>query len=246
MAEVEGCDTNTPIVKVITSNPAEDNIVFVDDKFFRACFISSLYHNRNKKVGRFLLPLIIPCYNCFMTKQHEWDEYFMSLAEAAATKSKDPSTKNGCVIVDKNKRVVSLGYNGLVQGSDESKLTMEERPMKYYFSIHSEMNALLFARQSLEGCTVYNSIATCDNCLKFCLQSGIKRFVYRELRVHSHSTDPKKSMTNIETDEAVVRLLASMPDVKTLNLSNGKTYIEDILDSYPVDSPEHQRLAKWV
>ena len=175
-----------------------------------------------------------------------WDEYFLEIAETVALKSKDPSSKMGCVIVDQNKRVVSLGYNGLIQGANESKMTLTERPMKYYFAIHSEMNALLFAHRDLTGCTLYNRVATCENCLKYCLQAGIKRFVYRELRVHSYSTAPKKSMTNIETDEAVIRLLASMPDVETLNITNGKTYIEDILDSYPQDSEEYKRLKKWI
>ena len=184
--------------------------------------------------------------NIVMDKQREWDEYFMNIAEAVAAKSKDPSSKMGCVIVDKNKRVVSLGYNGMVQGSDESKMTLSERPMKYYFAIHSEMNAILFAHQDLTGCTIYNRVATCENCLKYCLQAGIKRFVYRELRVHSYSADPKKSMTNIETDEAVVRLLASMPNVETLNLTNGKTYIEDILSSYDKSSEEYKKMAQWV
>jgi len=179
-------------------------------------------------------------------KQREWDEYFMKIAETVALKSKDPSSKMGCVIVDPNKRVVSVGFNGMVQGADESKMTLSERPMKYYFAIHSEMNAVIYARQDLKGCTIYNRVATCENCLKYCLQAGIKRFVYSELRVHSHSTDPKKSMTNVETDEAVVRLLASMPDVETLNLSNGKTYTQDILDSYDKDSEEYARLAKWI
>ena len=179
-------------------------------------------------------------------KQRAWDEYFMKIAETVALKSKDPSSKMGCVIVDKNKRVVSLGYNGLVQGADESKLTLSERPMKYYFATHSEMNAVLFAHQDLAGCTIYNRVATCDNCLKYCLQAGITRFVYEELRVHSHSTDPKKSMTNVDTDEAIIRLLTSMPHVETLNLSNGKTYIEDILDSYDKDSAEYVRLSAWI
>ncbi len=179
-------------------------------------------------------------------KQREWDEYFMKIAETVAVKSKDPSSKMGCVIVDKNKRVVSLGYNGMLQGADESKMTLSERPMKYYFAIHSEMNAILFAHQDLTGCTIYNRVATCENCLKYCLQAGIKRFVYKDLRVHSHSSDPSKSMTNVETDEAVIRLLASMSEVQTLNISNGKTYIEDILASYPEDSAEYTRLAKWI
>ena len=179
-------------------------------------------------------------------KQRAWDEYFMKIAETVALKSKDPSSKMGCVIVDPKKRVVSLGYNGMLQGADESKMTLSERPMKYYFAIHSEMNAILFAHQDLTGCTIYNRVATCENCLKYCLQAGIKRFVYKDLRVHSHSSDPSKSMTNVETDEAVIRLLSSMPEVQTLNISNGKTYVEDILSSYPEDSVEYARLAKWI
>ncbi len=180
------------------------------------------------------------------TSQKQWDEYFLKIAETVALKSKDPSSKMGCVIVDNHKRVVSVGYNGMIQGADESKMTLNERPMKYYFAIHSEMNALLYAHRDLTGCTVYNLTATCENCLKHCLQAGIKRFVYKELRVHSHSTDPSKSMTNIDTDEAIIRLLASMPEVETFNITNGKTYTEDILGSYAKNSPEYIRLSKWI
>jgi len=178
-------------------------------------------------------------------KQREWDEYFMKIVEVVALKSKDPSSKMGCVIVDQNNRVVSTGYNGMIRGADEEKMTLSERPMKYFFAVHSEMNALIFARQDLSGCTVYNRVATCENCLKYCLQAGIKRFVYGSLRVHSHATDPKKSMTNVETDEAIIRMLKSMPEVETLNISNGKTYVQDILDSYDKDSDEYKRLIKW-
>ena len=180
------------------------------------------------------------------TSQKEWDEYFLKIAETVALKSKDPSSKMGCVIVDPKKRVISVGYTGMIQGADESKMTLSERPMKYHFVIHSEMNALLYAHKDLTGCTIYNMTATCDNCLKHCLQAGIKRFVYKKLRVHSHSTDPQHSMTNIETDEAIIRLLASMPEVETLNIENGKTYTEDILDSYDKNSEEYKRLIKWV
>ena len=53
-------------------------------------------------------------------------------------------------------------------------------------------------------------------------------------------------MTNIDTDEAVIRLLAACPDVETLNITNGKTYTEDILSQYEPGSPEYKRLKKWV
>lgn len=173
-----------------------------------------------------------------------WDEYFMNIAEEVAKKSKDPSAQVGCVIVDPKHRPVSFGYNGMIQGADESKMTLSERPMKYYFAIHAEMNALIFAQRNLTDCTIYCTFATCENCLKYCLQAGVTRFVYRQLRVNSYGK--KKSMTNIDTDEAIIRLLTACPNVETLNLSNGKTYIEDIMDSYEKGSPEYERLAKWL
>ncbi|MBQ3309833.1 cytidine deaminase [Candidatus Saccharibacteria bacterium] len=179
-------------------------------------------------------------------KQLSWDEYFMGIAEEVARRSKDPSSQNGCVIVDGRHRPVSFGYNGTIQGADESKLTLTERPMKYYFAIHSEMNALLFAERDLTGCTLYNKMATCENCLKYCLQAGIKRFVYKELRVASYRNKAAGSMNTIDTDEAVVRLLAAMPDVETLNITNGRTYIEDLLAEYEPGSEERKRLEKWV
>lgn len=169
----------------------------------------------------------------------------MNIADEVAKKSKDPSSQNGCVIVDARHRPVSFGYNGTIQGADETKLTLSERPMKYYFAIHSEMNAVLFAQRDLTGCTLYNRIATCENCLKYCLQAGIKRFVYKELRVASYKKS-NRTMTNVDTDEAVIRLLAAMPEVETLNISNGKTYQQDILDSYDKNSEEYKRLAQWV
>lgn len=169
----------------------------------------------------------------------------MGIAEEVAKKSKDPSAGVGCVIADEKHRPVSFGYNGLIQGADESKLTLSERPMKYYFVVHAEMNALIFAKTNLESCTLYCTFASCENCLKHCLQAGVKRFVYRQLRVHSYGRT-KKSMTNIDTDEAIIRLLASCPEVETLNISNGKSYIEDIIDSYPDNSEERERLKKWV
>ena len=174
--------------------------------------------------------------NSEMQKHKDWDSYFMGIAEEVAKRSKDPSSQNGCVIVDARRRPVSFGYNGTIQGADESKMTLSERPM----------NAVIFAGRDLTGCTLYNKMATCENCLKYCLQAGIKRFVYKELRVASYRSGEKKSMTNIDTDEAIIRLLASCPDVETLNISNGKTYIQDILDTYDKESAEYKNLVRWV
>ena len=45
-----------------------------------------------------------------------WDYRFLELAQLVSKWSKDPSTKVGAVIVDKNRRILSVGYNGLPKG----------------------------------------------------------------------------------------------------------------------------------
>ena len=160
------------------------------------------------------------------SKQASWDEYFINIAEQVAKKSKDPSTKTGCVIVDSKNRPISFGYNGFIGGCDEKKMTLE-RPMKYHLIIHGEMNAILFAKRDLENCTMYSLYAPCENCLKFIIQTGIKKIIYKNSVVESKTNNIKQSMTNPITNEAITRLLLSMPSVDCHNIS-GKSYLKEM------------------
>jgi dCMP deaminase len=108
-----------------------------------------------------------------------WDEYFINIAHAVATRSEDPSSKVGCVIVDEDNGPISFGYNGFIAGCDECGACLE-RPMKYHLVIHAEMNALLFAKQKLKGAKLYSIFAPCDNCLKHILQSGIRYIIFEQ------------------------------------------------------------------
>lgn len=159
-------------------------------------------------------------------RRPSWDEYFINIAEEVAKRSKDPSTKVGCVIVDKKMKPVSFGYNGWIGGCDEAKMSYE-RPMKYLLVIHAEMNAVLFAKRELEDCVLYTLYAPCENCLKFIIQTGIKKIVYKNSAVGSKVNNIKHSMTNSATEEAVTRLLLSTPEVECRNI-NGKSYLEEI------------------
>lgn len=107
-----------------------------------------------------------------------WKEYYMSIAETVSQKSKDPSTKVGCVIISEDNKPISFGYNGFVAGCDESFMTFE-KPMKYYLTIHAEMNALISAQRSLKGSTVYVTHLSCENCMKHLIQAGVKKIVYK-------------------------------------------------------------------
>ena len=60
---------------------------------------------------------------------NKWDANFLTLANTVSMFSKDPSTKVGAVIVDDDKRVISIGYNGFPKGiKDDQRL--ENRELK--------------------------------------------------------------------------------------------------------------------
>ena len=112
-----------------------------------------------------------------------WDEYFMGIALLSCERSKDPNTKVGACIVDENKKVVSIGYNGMPSGCDESQLSWnrgEGLDSKYLYVCHAEFNAILNTRNgsALRGCTLYVTLFPCNECTKAIIQSGIKEVVY--------------------------------------------------------------------
>lgn len=113
-----------------------------------------------------------------MTTQEKWDKRFLDLAALVAGWSKDPSTKTGAVIVDDSRRVISVGYNGFPQRMPDFTALYEDREQKYSRIVHCEVNALLFARGSVNDCTLYTyPFMSCDRCVVQMLQAGIGRFV---------------------------------------------------------------------
>lgn len=112
-----------------------------------------------------------------------WDEYFMGIALLSAKRSKDPSTKVGSCIVDQDNKVVSIGYNGMPKGIDESQLTWEKNDdldNKYLYVCHAEFNAILNIKNgaSLKGCKIYVTLFPCNECAKAIIQTGIKEVIY--------------------------------------------------------------------
>ena len=140
----------------------------------------------------------------------DWDSYFINIADNVAKRSKDPSTQVWAVIVDKRHRPISFWYNWFLWAWDDRYLTWE-RPMKYYFSIHAEMNAILFSKTDLNWCTLYCNYACCENCLKFIIQSWIKSVVYKQLHVKSFTNSSEWSMEHPETWEAATLPLWRAP-----------------------------------
>lgn len=119
--------------------------------------------------------------------QNKWDSYFLDIAEVVRQKSKDPSSKIGAVLVDKNNSIFSTGFNGFPIGVDETDESRWERPIKYEYVCHAERNAIALAARkgsTCDGATLYlvgfgPPTAPCTECTKMIIQSGIIRVVGR-------------------------------------------------------------------
>ena len=112
-----------------------------------------------------------------------WDEYFMGIALLSSMRSKDPSTQVGACIVNSEKRILSMGYNGMPRccSDDEFPWDKNENPLdsKYPYVCHAELNAILnCASGNVRGCTVYTTLFPCNECAKAIIQSGIAEVVY--------------------------------------------------------------------
>lgn len=108
----------------------------------------------------------------------KWDKRFLDLAQHISTWSKDMSTKVGAVIT-RNKRLVSVGYNGFPEKVLDLTERYEDRAVKYKMIVHAERNAILFAQQSLVGCTLYTyPFGPCSVCAGMIIQAGISRCVF--------------------------------------------------------------------
>jgi len=110
-----------------------------------------------------------------MTK---WDVRFMEMCRLVARWSKDPSTKCGAVIVRPDNTVVSLGYNGFPQGIEDTDERLNNRELKYEMVVHAEMNAVLFTREPVAGCTLYvTPYPPCCRCAVHLIQAKIAKVV---------------------------------------------------------------------
>jgi dCMP deaminase len=145
----------------------------------------------------------------------DWSKRFLDLARVVGAWSKDPSTQVGAVITRADNTVVSLGYNGFPRGTDDYHHMLNDRATKLRRTVHAEVNAILGARESLKGCSLYvTPLHPCATCAGIIIQSGIKH-VIAEL-----AKDPAASWA--EDFKAATRMFKEAGVEVTLVTAGGK------------------------
>lgn len=140
----------------------------------------------------------------------EWDEYFMSIAILSSLRSKDSNTKVGAAIISTDHKVLSLGYNGMPTGIDDTKIPWSREgetslDTKYPYVCHAELNAILNSSKDLHGSTLYVTLFPCNECAKAVIQSGIKKVVFLDDKYHNQDISIASrrlfSWAGIETEQ---------------------------------------------
>lgn len=111
-----------------------------------------------------------------------WDKLFMQHVYLIASKSKDPRTKIGAVLV-KDGVIISEGYNGFARGVKDYEERYLDRELKYKFVVHGEANSVLNAVRhgvNTSGATCYTQGVPCHDCMKTLLQAGVKEIVVHD------------------------------------------------------------------
>lgn len=105
---------------------------------------------------------------------HEDDERWLWVAYKQAQQSSDPSTQTGAVIIDANEKIISSAYNAPVATNMESFLP------KALQMEHAERRVIYNAAKvglALDGCTMISPWASCADCSRAIVASGIRKVV---------------------------------------------------------------------
>ena len=142
-----------------------------------------------------------------------WEVYYTTMAFIVAQRSFDPNTKHGAIIVSKDGRVLSTGYNGPIKHSIDKEIPLT-RPAKYAALLHAEENAILAyngSYQDIVGATIYVTGRPCHKCLRMIMQKGIVKIVY--------APTVSKVIDQADMDAQSI-MLRHHPEVKLIEIPN--------------------------
>lgn len=115
-----------------------------------------------------------------MNKRISFLEAAIQTATLWSKRSEDPYKKVGVCILNKDGRVLSIGYNGLVSKFKVNKQFFNDRDNRRKYMIHAEINALSLIKRTDEPYLLASTLLPCLNCATNIVAYGVKTVVYSE------------------------------------------------------------------
>lgn len=155
-----------------------------------------------------------------------WHEYFLLIAKIVSTRSTCNSRPTGAVIVKSN-HILATGYNGAMPGATHciDQPDVDGQPYcfrrmsgvpdidKYNFckASHAEANAIAQAARygiSIEGATLYTTLAPCYVCLKLIATARVRAVYYEH--VYESSTPERDRFWRDAVRDSGIQIFQSL------------------------------------
>lgn len=109
-----------------------------------------------------------------------FEDMAMNLAVVVSRRSEDPHQKVGVCILDKNGRVLSLGYNGIRPKDERNDGFWNDRENRRKYIIHAETNALSCITRYDNPYILASTLLPCSCCAINIASYGIEKVFYIE------------------------------------------------------------------
>jgi len=111
-------------------------------------------------------------------------EVYMQVAYDISQRATCPDRKVGCVLIDKDFKVLSTGYNGVPSGVKHCSLETPcpGRVADHCHAIHAEQNALLQCSDTRLVSAAYVTTSPCLICAKLLSNTGCAIIIYDEAK----------------------------------------------------------------
>lgn len=147
-------------------------------------------------------------------------DFYMGMAFMIASRSKDPKTQCGAVIVSADNEPLGSGFNGPPRRINDNQVDWS-RPAKYGKIRHAERNAISHSdKRLLPGSTLYITDKPCPPCMLEIAEHELAKVVYFPLQRDDKSMLSHQNMD--ETDE-----IADMWKVQLIEYSGNLNWMRD-------------------
>jgi dCMP deaminase len=113
-------------------------------------------------------------------KRPSFEEMALKIALECSKRSEDIHKKVGCVVLNKENRVLSTGYNGLISNFNVSKNFLKNRDSRRPYMIHAEINALSQIKTNDNPYILVSTLLPCSSCALNIAAYKIKKIFYIE------------------------------------------------------------------
>lgn len=113
-----------------------------------------------------------------MEPRPSFDNVALETAKIWSKRSEDLYQKVGACILDKDGRVLSIGYNGLLPKFNKNYKFWKDRENRRDYIIHAEINALSLIRKHDKPYLMAVNLLPCSACALNISCYGIKKVVY--------------------------------------------------------------------